>query len=301
MVSEQKSHIPESELCPHGKLHGICQECLKTTEGQSRQEDISLQAKEIGSQTAQELWNELENEGLDPKEYIYDVVMVLGAGFKEAIEGEPGEKNKGWMLNKESKIRLVAAAQLYLEGRTRVLCLTGGKGVSEQWKDHPSLADLGKKYLIEKFNIPEKDIIIENQSDASHGNLAYGLRELYKSNIPVTKFAMISSGYHLRRADRMANEMGIEASLIPAENELLNRSNHYGRFVREWKKYVDDHGMVGNEDAKLDDQEYWDKRRRLFTTPLDEDVPAVDISADVAATAKRLAESGAEGVQTDAF
>lgn len=60
--------------------------------------------------------------------------------------------------------------------------------------------------------------------------------------------------------------------------------------------------MEENEITKLQDRKYWDKRSAIFETPLDQDVPALDISADVAATAQRLAKAGAgEGIQTNAF
>lgn len=293
---------PESmepgELCQHGKLPGICEECLKTEEGQEKKAEISEQAKDIGSQIAKKLE---KKTGIKP----YDVLMVLGAGYsekKEEKEGADPEKyNPGWMLNYESKLRLNGAAQLYLEGRTRLVCVTGGKAMSEKWKDYPSLAELGKTYLIEKFGIPEKDIIFEDQSDATHGNLAHGLREMYENNIPVGSFAMISSNYHLNRARKMAEESGIEADLLPAESQLLRKSSHYGKFVANWLEYAQSKGLESNEIAKLKDKEYWEDRAGVFKTSLDKPVPEVDVSKSVADTAKRLSEAGAKEVQTDAF
>lgn len=287
---ETEKSFRETELCLHGKLPGICKECLQT-EGLSSSAEIRERAKKIGSERAKELWQALESEGKDPKDFIYDVVMVLGAGYREDKEN----------LNIESRMRLNAAAQLYLEGRVRILCLTGGPAISEKWKDLPPLSQLGKKYLIEKFAIPEKDIILEDQSDATHGNLAFGLREIYQKEIPVGKFAIISTNYHLNRARKMAEQSGIEARLLPAESLLLSRSNHYRRFVERWLEYAQNAGLEQNEVVKLTDEEYWEKRAALFKTPLDQEVPKVDISADVAATAKRLSEAGAEGTQTQAF
>lgn len=281
----------ESGLCPHGKLPGICQECLQSEAGQISLQEISENAKNIGSIKAQELWKALESEGMDPKEYIYDVVMVLGAGYRE-------DKDH---LNIESRMRLNAAAQLYLEGRTRILCVTGGPALSEKWKELPPLADLGKKYLVEKFGIPEQDIILENVSDATHGNLAHGLREVHKQQIPLGKFGIISTDYHLNRARKMANKMGIKASTIPAESVLLRRSRHYRKFVSQWLQYAQDAGLDENEMAKMADDGYWEERSGVFETPLDQDVPPVDITASVLATAERLTASGGEGIQTDAF
>lgn len=278
-------------LCPHGRLPGICKECLQTEEGQELSDEIRESSKEIGSARAKELWSTLESEGKDPKEYIYDMAMVLGAGYREDKEN----------LNIESRMRLNAAAQLYLEGRVRMLCLTGGPAMSEKWKHLPALSQLGKKYLVEKFEIPEKDIILEDESDATHGNLAYGLRVIHQDNLPVGKFAIISTNYHLNRAREMAKRSGIKAELLPAESLLLERSKHYRKFVQQWLKYAQNAGMEENEVAKLTDQEYWNKRAALFETSLDQEVPDIDISADIASTAKRLAESGAEGTQTDTF
>lgn len=279
-------------LCPHGRLPGICKECLESVAGQAEQEEIRKAAKEIGSSAAKELWKQLEDEGIDPSVYIYDMAMVLGAGFRE----EKPDK-----LNIESRMRLNAAAQLYIEGRTRIICVTGGPAMSEKWKDYGSLAELGKKYLVDKFGIPETDIIMEDQSDATHGNLAHGLREMYAKNIPVGKFAIISTEYHLRRAREMADRSGIVAELLPAEDLLKRRSKHYNKYAEKWTEFAKSAGLDKNEDAKLQDSKYWEDRSGVFTTPLDEEVPQVDISESVAATAKRLTESGAEGVQTDSF
>lgn len=280
-------------LCPHGRLPGICKECLGTDTSVETQEEIREKAKKIGSSAAKELWNQLEEEGQDPKEYIYDMVMVLGAGFRE---GKPDK------LNIESRMRLNAAAQLYLEGRARMICVTGGPALSEKWKDYGSLADLGKTYLMEKFGIPEGDIILEDRSDATHGNLAYGLREMYQDDLPVGKFAIVSTNYHLNRAREMAKRSGIESDFLPAESLLMRRSKHYHKFVERWLEYAQKAGLEENEVAKLADPKYWDDRAAYFETPLDKEPEKFDVSQSVAETAARLAASGgAEGVQTDAF
>ncbi len=282
----------EIGLCPHGRLPGICKECLATDEGKNQQTEIRELAKAIGSEKAKELWKSLEDEGKDPKEYIYDMAMVLGAGFREANEH----------LNKEFRMRLIAAAQMYIEGRVRVICLTGGMG-SEKWQHLGALSEVAKKYLVTKFGIPAEDIILENRSDATHGNLALGLREVYKEDIPVGKFAIISTNYHLNRAREMAKAMGIKTDLVPAESQLLHRSPHYRKFVENWLVKAQNAGMEENEVDKLQDEEYWAERRAVFETPLDQEPPHVDVSATIAKTATKLSQAGGEtkGIQTDAF
>ena len=299
LIESEKINPVETELCPHGQLSGICKVCLETDEGKSKQAEISEDAKEVGSEIARNLEKET---GIKP----YDVLMVLGAGFQGPIKKEEGkapleQKNPGWLINKEFRMRLIAAAQLYLEGRTRLICVTGGPALSEKWKEYGPLADLAKRFLTKKFEIPEEDILMENVSDATHGNLAHGLRQLYKQHIPVGSIAILSTNYHLNRAREMAERTGIQADMIPAETQLLERSPHYRKFVANWLEYAQKAGLEANEMAKIKDEEYWDKRSAIFTTPLNEPVPSVDISQDIAATAKRLAESGAEGVQTNTF
>jgi uncharacterized SAM-binding protein YcdF (DUF218 family) len=306
------SEAPSNEkigLCSHGNLPGICKECLESESGQLRREDIRHEAGRMGSDIAKRLWNDLEMKGgVKPEEYIYDVLMVLGAGYREPdpdfgktplTEGK--EPNASSRLNMEFRMRLNAAAQMYLEGRTRLICLTGGLAISEKWQQMPALAELAKQYLTEKFDIPEGDIILENLSDATHGNLAHGLRVMYRDNIPVGRFAILSTNYHLNRAREMAKRSGIEADFIPAESQLLRRSKHYRKLVEEWLVRAQNAGLEENEIAKLQDSNYWEKRSAIFTTPLDQDVPGVDVSGDVAATAARLSAAGTVGIQTDAF
>lgn len=285
-------------LSPEGKLPGIDKKYLETDEGRAKKEEIDESAKNIGSEIARKLEKET---GIKP----YDVLMILGSGFQEAIKTERENasimEGRGWLLNKEFRMRLIAGAQLYREGRTRMICLTGGPAISEKWKEYGALADLAKRYLVEKFKIPEKDIILENVSDATHGNLAHGLRKMYQENIPVGSIAILSTNYHLNRAREMANRSGIQADFLPAESQLLKRSPHYGRFVAHWLEYAQRAGLEENEIVKLKDEKYWQERAGVFTTPLNEPVPQVDISQSVAETAARLAKTGAEGVQTNAF
>ena len=279
----------EAGLCPHGKLPGICVECLGTEEGQKKQQEIMAQAEEVGSEIAQKLEKET---GIVP----YDVIMVLGANFREPLinkEQEAPKNQSGWLMGKESRMRLNAAAQLYFEGRVRTICLTGGPGLSGEWKNYPPLAKLGRKYLIEKWGIPEKDIFDEHVSDATHNNLAYGLREMYEHNIPVGKFAILSTNYHLNRTRKMAKMMGIKADFLPAESQLLKMSPHYQKYVANWLEKAQLKGLEENEMVKIEDDQYWKERAGVFETSLDEDVPPVDISKDVAETARRLIESGA--------
>lgn len=297
---ESESINPEElGLCPHGQLPGICKECLQSEEGQAKKNEINESAKEIGSEIAKKLETET---GIKP----YDVLMVLGAGFQKPVKEEEGvlpleQKNSGWLMNKEFRMRLISAAQLYLEGRTRTICLTGGPALNEEWKQYGPLADLAKRFLTKKFRIPEKDILEENVSDATHGNLAHGLRELYKHNIPVGSIAILSTNYHLNRAREMAERTGIKADMLPAESQLLKRSPHYRRFVANWLELAQSAGLEANEMVKIKDEKYWERRSALFTTPLNEPVPEIDISQDVATTAKRLSEAGAEGKETNSF
>ncbi len=282
----------KSSLCAHGKLPGICRECLSTEAGRAKKSEIDSVSREIGSELARNMEAET---GICP----YDVVMVLGAGYKEKTGG-PDPERQGWMLNKEFRMRLIASAQLYLEGRVRVICLTGGSG-SGKWAEFAPLAQVAKQYLIERFKIPEKDIVLEDQSDATHGNLAYGLREVYHQNIPVGEFAIISTNYHLNRAREMAKMMGIKADFIPAEKKLLDRSPHYQKYVSNWLMHAQSRGLEENEVAKLRDEEYWRERAAVFEAPLDQEAPNIDISKSVAETAARLASAGSTEEQTAAF
>ena len=236
-MSEKEVDYESLGLCSHGKLPGLCAECLKTEEGRNRQKEVAEKSRNIGSELAKNLERET---GIKP----YDVVIVLGAGFKEPspltnLDRPPSDEGKrGWLLNHESRLRLEAAARLYLEGRARILLLTGGKGISEQWANQPSLAELGKEYLIKAFDIPEEDIEMETQSDATHGNLAYGMRELHQKGLPISSAVVISSEYHVERARRMAEESGILVDVVCAEGQLVGENPHFESYLKNWQDKV---------------------------------------------------------------
>lgn len=217
-MPEKNTPTPEEiGLCVHGQLPEICSVCTKTELGAQTQKEIREEAKSVGSEIAQNLWEKLETEGkVKPEEMIYDMVMVLGAGYRDrkVDANRPIEQRKAnFLLNEEFRMRLNAAAQLYLEGRTRMICTTGGKGITPPWDQYPSLGELGKRYLIEKFNIPEQNIIFEDQSDATHGNLAHGLCLMYRDNLPIGNFGIVSTNYHLNRAREMAKKKWNKISL----------------------------------------------------------------------------------------
>ncbi len=110
----------------------------------------------------------------------------------------------------------------------------------------PSLthAELSATVLL-KMNIPEKDILVLNQSTSTFEELII-VRDLMLER-KWKRVILVSSPYHLRRIRLTWNHLSEETSL-----EAIVRGTPYARFHRDtWWRYEGDLLSVQNEYAKI--------------------------------------------------
>ncbi|MFI5219309.1 MAG: YdcF family protein [Bacteroidia bacterium] len=103
--------------------------------------------------------------------------------------------------------RLLKCVELYKEKRIKKILLTGGSGLllMQQYKEAELL-----KNLILKMNIPEQDIIIENQSKNTYENAKMS-SEILKKDFPEKNILLITSAFHMRRSLACFAKQGIAA------------------------------------------------------------------------------------------
>jgi len=139
------------------------------------------------------------NEGHEPKADGTNIyAIVLGARVKE--NGEPS-LTLLYRLNETFQ---------YLETYPHVkVIVSGGQG-----EDEPiSEADFMYEYLVRE-GIDERRIIIENQSTSTYENLLYSKERLPKE---VTKVTIISSDFHLARAQKIAGSLDLQSDVVAAQ------------------------------------------------------------------------------------
>ena len=125
-----------------------------------------------------------------------DVAIVLGAAV---------------YMNRPSPVfeeRIRHGINLQREGVVRKLLFTGGYGHGAKWAE----ADVAKCFAL-KHGIPSRAILTETESRTTRQNLLEA-RGLMRSN-GIKTAIIVSDPLHLKRALRMAKDLGIDASAAP--------------------------------------------------------------------------------------
>ncbi len=145
-----------------------------------------------------------------------DYLIVLGAGVN------------GTVPSRSLRERLDAALTYLQAHPTAVAIVSGGQGRGEEITE----AECMKTYLL-SAGIDENRVWKEEQATNTLENLQYSL-DIIQSQTgqrPQT-VAVVSSEYHLHRAGLFAQQLGLEAELVPAKTSLvLLRWNYYLREI----------------------------------------------------------------------
>lgn len=136
--------------------------------------------------------------------------VVLGAA---QYNGEPSEALQG---------RLDKAATIYLDGRVRLVVVTGGG----QANDITTEAKTGYDYLRDTASIPDEDLRLEVDGTSTYESLAAASRFLVAEGI--TEVILVTDPYHARRSKLIAEEVGLEAQVSPTD-----ASASFSRLFRE--------------------------------------------------------------------
>jgi uncharacterized SAM-binding protein YcdF (DUF218 family) len=140
-----------------------------------------------------------------PRRVDFDYIVVLGCGL---INGDQVSRLLGDRLDKAFKVydRSMSAC--------KIIC-SGGKGPDETISE----AEAMKNYLIETHGISPKDIILEDQSANTMENLRNSMEIIQKRG--GRQFtAVVSSGYHIMRADIYASKLNFDETGIGAHTAL---------------------------------------------------------------------------------
>ncbi|HTB06400.1 MAG TPA: YdcF family protein [Bacteroidia bacterium] len=128
----------------------------------------------------------------------YDVGIVLGG----MIEYDDQLKRPQF---KQGSDRLFQALTLYHKGKIRKILIDGGSGslTEKDMREGPIL----KTYLLQQ-GIPDSVIAIEPNSKNTHENALFA-KPILDSLAPHGKYILVTSGYHMRRAYKCFEKVGI--------------------------------------------------------------------------------------------
>lgn len=110
--------------------------------------------------------------------------------------------------------RLRHAISLYSAGRVRKLVMTGGQGPG----DKASEAEAGRDFAI-AAGVPAADILVETASHTTFENMVNSLPLLAEHSL--NRVLVVSDPLHMRRAIRMARDVGIDAHPSPTPTSRI--------------------------------------------------------------------------------
>ena len=113
-------------------------------------------------------------------DYPYSFILVLGAGPEDSAK-----------LSKMGAKRADQAAQLFLEHKAPLIILSGGH-VHPMQTPFSEAIEM-KKYVMEKFKIPEKSILIDPHARHTTTNFRNAARLVFRYGIPADLKALVTS------------------------------------------------------------------------------------------------------------
>ena len=113
-------------------------------------------------------------------DYPYSFILVLGAGPQDSAS-----------LSQTGAKRADQAAQLYLEHKAPLIILSGGH-VHPMQTTYCEAIEM-KKYVMEKFKIPEQSILIDPHARHTTTNFRNGARLVFRYGIPAELKALVTS------------------------------------------------------------------------------------------------------------
>jgi len=141
----------------------------------------------------------------------FDAIVVLGGGIAPAV---PPEREFPSLT--ESADRIWAAARLYRAGIAPRIIVSGGGFLAENKGPATTEAEAMRRFLVE-LGVPDSAIASEGTSNNTVENI-FNVRRMVGDK-PV---ALVTSGYHMPRALRIAAEAKLNASAFPVNFRALN-------------------------------------------------------------------------------
>lgn len=133
------------------------------------------------------MW-EYEKQNIADTE-TYEVGILLGGYTLELKE------DYDFTTLSENGNRLIQTVELYAAGKIKKILLSGGNGrLLSDFEEATSSLD-----LLQKMGVKKEDILFENESHNTYENAVYSARIL-KEKYPDSKFLLITSAFHQRRA-----------------------------------------------------------------------------------------------------
>ncbi len=147
-------------------------------------------------------WWDLKETQL-PEGKTYSCAIVLGGFASEDYDGS------GY-FNSTSD-RFIEVAKLKAEGKVSHILISGGNSmlIPTAFRESDWVAS-----QLRAFNVPDSNILVENQSRNSFENALFSKKVLDSARLP-PPYILVTSAYHMRRALYIYKKMGIDVIPYP--------------------------------------------------------------------------------------
>lgn len=173
----------------------------------------------------------------------YDYAIVLGGGMVNF------DKQNNKLIFTQSTDRFLQAIHLFAKGKVDKILISGG---------NPSILNVGllpesdliKQFIVERC-IPDSCVISENTSKNTREN-AINSKIIINKQSPNPKILLLTSAYHIRRAKKCFEKVGLEVTAYPCdqisgprhfepEHLFIPKAQNleiWERLIHEWVGYI---------------------------------------------------------------
>ena len=122
--------------------------------------------------------------------------------------------------------RLEHSLELYEQGLSDTVVVTGGRQAGDEFTE----ASAGEMWL-QQHGVPESDLLLEVQGRNSWESLAASARILRDDGIE--DVIIVSDPFHAKRLEEIADEVGLDAFISPAQESPVDGAAELRAMVRE--------------------------------------------------------------------
>lgn len=163
-----------------------------------------------------------------------DIIVLLGGGIRGDTMGYLGD------LNQQAD-RLVYAVALYKAGRAPRLLVTGG-GADGARPEAEIMSE-----LLQVMGVPSSAILLEGKSRNTYQNALLTAEML--DSLGIRKILLVTSAFHMRRAEAVFMAQGLEVIPAPTDYQRLLAPSVYPRWLPSvsdlWQSTFALHELLG--------------------------------------------------------
>ncbi|MCW5924822.1 MAG: YdcF family protein [Saprospiraceae bacterium] len=157
----------------------------------------------------------------------YDIGILLGGFVNFNAEAPPG-----LLTFHQAGNRLTTTLLLYETGKIRRILITGGAG--RLIGKVPEEATATRKFLIQ-CGVPDSVILVENNARNTRENALFS-KNLIDSLAPESRCLLITSAWHIRRAEMSFRQAGLPCDVFAADFlSESSRGNWLDQIEPDWK------------------------------------------------------------------